>query len=53
MMRKIYLDKFPNATLPEIPEYCAIQNKIEMKVKKRVYKRSNIHVKVKIPMIRL
>ena len=52
-MRKLYSDKFPNGALPEIPEYCGIQDKIETKLKRNIHKRSDIYVKIKIPVTRL
>ena len=53
IMRERYFEMFPNGVLPDIPVFCKIQNKVNTNVRKRVYKRRNIHVQVKVPIKRL
>ena len=48
-MRNIYIQKFPDGYLPEIPEYCGIINKALLK-KRSLYRNTKIYVKVKMPI---
>lgn len=52
-MRKLYFEKFPDSELPKVPEYCKLQNKVDMKVRNSVYGRRTVHVHVKVPVRRL